>query len=91
MNKPKRSPTLDAFVIKKSKNILTVSSDFDQQEKSIENVVSNSSVVNIHQHIINNNVNEITTPPVSPENNQSSIQENHCSLTNSITSNSYFC
>ena len=39
MNKPKRSPTLDAFVIKKSKNILTVSSDFDQQEKSIENVV----------------------------------------------------
>ena len=88
MNKPKRTQTLNSFFIKKPKNISTTSSDSDsdQYREAGENVVLNSSIINVSQYIIDN-VNEITTPILTPENNPLSIQDNTSSFTNSTTSN----
>jgi hypothetical protein len=89
MNKPKRTPTLDSFIIKKSKNISTTSCDPDSdQHGEVVNVVSNSSITNVKQHVIANNANE-PTPIVSSQNNQLSIQNNCCSLTEPIASNEH--
>ncbi|CAF4322626.1 unnamed protein product [Rotaria sp. Silwood2] len=85
MNKPKRTPTLDSFVIKKPKNTSIISSDpnLNQDEQATKNVTSYGNIVNVNQHINIDNVNETTTPLVSLENNLLSIQDNHRSLTNS--------
>ncbi|CAF3731666.1 unnamed protein product [Rotaria sp. Silwood1] len=75
MNKPKRTPTLDSFVIKKPKNTSIISSDpnINQDEEATKNVILDGNIVNVNQYINIDNVNETTTPLVSLENNLLSI------------------
>ncbi|CAF2951480.1 unnamed protein product [Rotaria sp. Silwood2] len=88
MNKPKRTQTLDSFIIKKPKNISTTSCDPDLDQHGEEaNVVSDTSIVHINR-VITGNANE-PTPIVSSENNQLSIQNGYCSLTDSPASNEH--
>ncbi|CAF3375649.1 unnamed protein product [Rotaria sp. Silwood1] len=69
----------------KSKYISTISLDLDlnQHEQAAANVVLNRNIVNVDQDITTDNFNEITTSPVSLENNLFSIEESYYSLTNS--------
>ena len=69
MNKPKRNTILDSFIIKKPKNISKASSNPNLSEDSH----TETTDVNLDQHAISNQVNEMTTSLLSPENNRDDL------------------
>ena len=83
MKKPKRTATLHSFIIKKLKNISTVSSN---PNPSVD-AHRETKDVNFNQHIISSHANEMTTPLLSPKNNPSFIENNCDGLINLIPSN----
>ena len=87
MNKPKRTLTLDLFVIKKSKNVSITSFDLDlDQHGQAANDVSDISIANINQHFITDCANELISI-VGSEHNQLSIHNNSYSSPDSTASN----
>ena len=89
MNKPKRTLTLDSFVIKKSKNVPTTSFDSGlDQHGQAANAVSDISITNINQHVITDCANEPISI-VSSESNQLSIHNNCYSSPDSTASNEH--
>ena len=87
MNKPKRTLTLDSFVIKKSKNVSTTSFDSDlDQHGQVANAVSDISITNTNQHVITDCVNELISI-VDSKCSQLFIHNNCYSSSDSTASN----
>ena len=87
MNKPKRTLTLDSFVIKKSKNVPTTSFDSDLgQHGQVANAISDISITNTNQHVITDCANELISI-VGSKRSQLFIHNNCYSSPDSTASN----